>query len=143
MPWDTKKVFGLIGFFNLPEKIQPDYDDKAVCMHGDEYSPHDEQLIMMSPNLTVYTETSDRIFPIPTYGRPTVGQCKCVHQADTHNFLLWNMGSGKLIDYLFIHSHLLVVDRYVFNRLFKTDNDMQNTDTDTYTDCWAIPIPIL
>lgn len=95
----------LDGVFNLPESIKPDYDDKAVCMHGDGYSPHDEKLIMMSPNLTVYTETSDRIFPIPTYGRPTVGQCKCVLQADTHHLLLWNMGSGKLIDYLFLHSH--------------------------------------
>ena len=30
--------------FNLPERIQSEYDNKAVCMHYDEYSPHDEQL---------------------------------------------------------------------------------------------------
>ena len=74
-------------------------------MHGVGYCPDDEKLIMMSPNITVYTEKSDRIYPIPTYGRPTVGECRCVDQADTHQYLLWNMGSGKLIDYLFLDSH--------------------------------------
>ena len=74
----------LEGVFHLPESIKPDYDACSFCMHGDNYWPDDEKLIMMSPNLTVYTETSDRIYPIPTYGRPTVGECKCVDQADTH-----------------------------------------------------------
>ena len=59
----------------------------------------------MSPNLVIHTETSDRIFDIPTYGRPTQGDCKCYQQADTHNLLLWNLGSGQLIDYLFLHNH--------------------------------------
>jgi hypothetical protein len=71
----------LEGVFHLPESIKPDYDACSFCMHGDEYCPDDKKLIMMSPNLTVYTETSDRIYPIPTYGRPTVGECTCVDLA--------------------------------------------------------------
>ena len=91
--------------FNLPESIKPDYDENFVCHHGNQYSPDDSHLIQLSSNLTVYTETSDRIFSIPTYGRPSLGDCNCVQQADTHQHLLWNIGSGKLIDYLFLHNH--------------------------------------
>ena len=96
----------LDGIFNLPESIKPDYDEHSLCKHGDHYSPDDDHLIMLSPNLTVYTETRDRVFPIPTYGRPTCGVCICVDQADTRCHLLWNIGSGKLVDYLFLHNHL-------------------------------------
>lgn len=93
------------GVFNLPESIKPEYDDAEVCQHDEKYSADDDKLLIMSPNLTVYTESSDRIYPIPTYGRPTVGECKCILQVYTHDLLLWNMGSGKLLDYLFLHNH--------------------------------------
>ena len=96
----------LKGTFDLPESIVPEWNDQLLCQHGRHYSSDDSKLLQMSPNLTIYTETCDRILPIPTYGRPTVEECKCILQANTHHLLLWNMGSGKLIDYLFIHNHL-------------------------------------
>ena len=95
----------LKGSYDVPENITPKYDEQSVCQHGTGYTPDDDKLILMSPNLIIYTETIDRIFPIPTYGRPTAGNCKCILQADTHNLLLWNMGSGNFIDYLFLHNH--------------------------------------
>ena len=61
----------LEGAFHLPESIKPDFKPCSTCRHGEGYCPDDEKLIMMPPNLTVYTEKSDRIYPIPTYGRPT------------------------------------------------------------------------
>lgn len=96
----------LEGCFNLPERICPNYDDQSFCQHGERYTKNDNMLVLTSPNLTIYTETCDKIFPIPTYGRPTEGDCICIQQADTHDLLLWNMGSGKLFDYLFLHNHL-------------------------------------
>ena len=81
------------------ESINLDYDEDSLCKHGDHYFPDDEHLIIFTPNPTVYTETRDRVFPIPTYGRPTCGVCICVDQADTHCHLLWNIGSGKLVDW--------------------------------------------
>lgn len=101
----NKFLSRLEGNYILPESISPLYDDQLVCQHGAGYTPGDDNLLLVSPNLTIYTETSDRIHPIPTYGRPTEGNCKCVLQADTHHLLLWNMGSGKFIDYLFLHNH--------------------------------------
>ena len=96
----------LDGVYSLPERIIANFDASLVCKHGQGYASDDDKLLIMSPNLTIYTETSDKIFPVPTYGRPTEGDCKCILQADTHNLLLWNMGSGKLIDYLFLHNHI-------------------------------------
>ena len=96
----------LKGIYDMPEKIVPVYDKDVVCEdHGHEYNPDDEKLILMSHNITIYQESYDRILPVLTYGRPAIG-CKCVLQADTHNLLVWNMGSGQLVDYLFLHNHV-------------------------------------
>ena len=88
----------LEGVFDLPASIVPAADDQSECCHSHSYVQDDDQLKMMSPNITIYTEMSDRIFPIPTYGHPTEGGCKCFDQADTHDILLWNLGSGKFVD---------------------------------------------
>ena len=78
-----------------------------VCkLHGAQFTSDNDKLVLISPNLTIYTKYSDKIVEVPTYGRPTLGECKCVIQADTHDLLIWNMGSGKFIDYLFIHTHI-------------------------------------
>ena len=99
-------LYRLEGVFNLPENIIPKLNDQNTCHHGNAYIPDDEKLKMMSPNITIYTETSDKVFAIPTYGRPTHGGCTCFDQEDTHELLLWNLGSGQFIDYLFLHKHL-------------------------------------
>jgi hypothetical protein len=93
--------------YDMPNSIVPVFDKDETCDdHGHEYNPDDQKLVLVSPNLTIYTESCDKILPIATYGRPTIGGCKCVLQADTHNLLLWNMGSGHLVDYLFLHNHI-------------------------------------
>ena len=58
----------------------------------------------ISPNVKVFTETSEFILNSETFGRPTDGDCRCVLQPDTHDLLLWNVGNGKLICYTFLHS---------------------------------------
>ena len=96
----------LDGIFNLPEKIIPEVCEEDTCIHGHPYTSHDECLKMMSPNITIYTESHDKICKIPTFGRPTVGDCICMDQKDTNDLLLWNLGSGKHVDYLFLHNHV-------------------------------------
>ena len=100
-----KFLHRLEGVFNLPEKIMAKWNPQSTCNHGNVYTEDDEKQTMMSPNLTIYTETSDRVFAIPTYGRPTQDRCNCFDQEDTHDLLLWNLGSGKLVDYLFLHNY--------------------------------------
>ena len=92
----------LEGSYDLPDKIVPPADSHSTCTHDECYAQDDDQLKMMSPNLTIYTENSDKILPIPTYGRPTCGDCKCFDQADTHELLLWNLGKGFINNYWWV-----------------------------------------
>ena len=96
-----KFLYRLDGVYNLPEKILPKLAIGKTCHHGNSYVEDDEKLKKMSPNITIYTETSDKVCAIPTYGRPTQGGCTCHDQEDTHELLLWNLGSGQFIDYMF------------------------------------------
>ena len=66
-------LYRLDGFFNLPDRIVPIIDENSTCIHGNSYIAGDGHLRMMSPNITIYTETSDKICSIPTYGRPADG----------------------------------------------------------------------
>jgi hypothetical protein len=97
-------LYRLDGVYNLPEKILPKLTNGKTSHHGNVYVEDDEKLKMMSPNLKIYTETSDKVCAIPTYGRPM--QEGCTGQEDTHELLLWNLGSGQFIDYMFLHNHL-------------------------------------
>ena len=108
------------GSFDLPDKIIPTYDCQVHCQHDEEYSQEDDKLILISENIIVFTESCDRVFSIPSYGRPSAGNCKCVLQADTHDLLLWNVGSGQFIDYLFLHNHLqkMVISGIAMNATF-------------------------
>ena len=97
----------LNGTFDLPNQIVPTCDGHEICdNHGNNFNPDDQKLVLVSENITIYTESCDKILPIPSYARPTVEGCKCLAQADTHDHLLWNMGSGHLLDYLYLHNHL-------------------------------------
>ena len=112
-------LYRLDGVFNLPDRIVPSIEENRTCTHGNSYLAGDEHLRMMSPNITIYTETSDKICSISTYGRPTDGDCICMDQRDTNELLLWNLGSGKFVDYLFLHSH--------FHRMVKSGIAMNAT----------------
>ena len=92
------------GKFNIPEKITPIFDISIVCEHGSTFDPSDQNLKKISPNIKVFTETAEFIVETETFGRPSAGNCKCVMQADTHDFLLWNLGNGKFICLTFLLS---------------------------------------
>ena len=49
---------------------------------------------------------SEKVNPIKTYARKSLGSCRCRQQADTHNLLLWHLGKGKMIDYLFLSCYM-------------------------------------
>ena len=96
------------GNFEISETIVPKFEVSHVCEpHGNNYVP--DNLIKVSPNIKIFTETSEFILQSECYGKPAEG-CKCILQADTHEDILWNLGSGKFICYTFLHSaiHKLV-----------------------------------
>ena len=92
----------LKGTFDLPESIVPMSVGKK-CVHGNQFNLDDSYLHLKTSTITIYTY---KTLKISYFSRPTDGECNCVDQADTHELLLWNLGSGKFVDYLFLHNHL-------------------------------------
>ena len=96
------------GHIDIPAKIVPKLEGTNKCeSHGNAYNP--DNLVQVSPNIKIFTETSELIQQSECFGLTAEG-CKCILQADTHKDLLWNLGSGKFICYTFLHSaiHKLV-----------------------------------
>ena len=93
----------LDGQYDLPEEIKPEFIEGFSCTkHKSTFDPNDDKMVQNSKNIIIYTETSERIYNIVTFARKTIGGCKCRQQADTHSLLLWHVGKGKMIDYMFL-----------------------------------------
>ena len=56
--------------------------EEKRCCHGNQYA---ETLLHLSDTITIIKETSETVENISNYGRPTLGDCKCVLQKDTHD----------------------------------------------------------
>ena len=112
------------GLFQYPEKFIPEYKFGEVCHHNNLYDYRDENLILLSEEVTVYSEKSEEILQIPMYGRPTEGDCSCVKKADTHEHLLHNIStarSGRFVCYTFLIAILLqFVSGTAINKQFNT-----------------------
>lgn len=96
----------LDGHYILPEKIIPEFIEGFACKHGQTFDSNDENLLQFSSNIIIYTETSEKVYSIKTFSRKTLSGCKCKQQADTHKLLLWHIGKGKMIDYLFLSGYM-------------------------------------
>ena len=105
---ETQEVWirRLDGHYDLPERITPEFIAGFLCKHGSSFDPNDDNLVECSSNIIIYTESSEKVYPIKTYSRKTVDGCKCKQQADTHKLLLWHIGKGKMIDYMFLSSYM-------------------------------------
>ena len=103
---DSQEVWlaRLQGRYDLPDNIKPLYIEGSVCsLHGNPYDPDDENLIKQTKNVMIYSETSEMVHNTQTFGRPTIDKnCRCIQEADTNNLLLWHLGKGKMVDYLFL-----------------------------------------
>ena len=86
---------------DLPNSITPTFNYRAKCRHGESYDHDDNHLVLIASKMIIYCEEQDKEKEIPVYGRRTVGDCRCVQQADTSDLLLMNMGSGEFVDYVF------------------------------------------
>ena len=104
------------GQYNLPEAIIPEFQESLRCRHGRPFDEEDENLVKLTNNIIIVTEHTETIRSICTYGRRTVDpeghiercqrprcrrcrRCRCVQKADTHKYLLWHVGQGKMFCY--------------------------------------------
>ena len=88
------------GVPTVPRQIYCDYDPELRCEHGNHFDPTNQEKIF--DEATVFTKTNEYRVKCEIFSRNTIGNCKCVAQPDTHKFLLWNIGGGRLICYAFL-----------------------------------------
>ena len=112
------------GLLPYPEKFIPEYIFGETCEHKNLYDYRDENLILLSEDVTIYSEKQEEILKIPMYGRPTEGSCSCVLKPDTHEHLLHNIStskSGRFLSYSFLISVILAfVNGKALNNSFDT-----------------------
>ena len=78
----------------------PEVVEGLDCDCGFGFDSSDEKLVKTSKNLKIYTQTDDVIKQTITFA----GSCKHLQQVDGHSVLLWNLGRGRMVDYVFLHS---------------------------------------
>ena len=83
---------------SIPSKLLPTYKDDLVCQHGHKFKEEDDKCILLSEKITIFLEDKDLTIDCKNYARPSVGNCLCQQQMDTHEHLLWNLGKLSKIE---------------------------------------------
>ena len=87
---------------SLPESFIPSYNGQIKCQHDNCFDPSDSNLRRMNPEGTIkiYTVNQDILKTVKNFGRPTVGgKCRCIQQIDSGEYMLYNLGSSRFIEY--------------------------------------------
>ena len=96
------------GSFKLPEVLIPDYDPDKVCdNHGYRYKKEEMTAKCCAEQVIIYHERGETVHNTRVYYRVTDGGCKCRDEYDGHEYLLFHMGGGKMVDYISLQSYLL------------------------------------
>ena len=99
----AKLINRMRGHIDIPDRLCPSYEGALICKHGVAFNSSDVTLVQTSQNVIIYTNTQDVIMDSVTLARPSAGSCKCLQQYDGHPVLLWHLGSGRMVDYAFLH----------------------------------------
>ena len=93
----------------LPESFIPSYDEEIMCQHQNKFDPSNSNLRRLNPEGTIkiYTVNQDILKTVKNYGRPTLeGKCRCIQQIDSGEYMLYNLGSSRFIEYSCLMSGL-------------------------------------
>ena len=97
----------LQGIYNLPVlPLIPDYNDAMKCKHCERFTSSSSNLFKECQNIVIYSEMGERVLDISVYSRRSSGSCKCLQRVDGTQFLLWNLGHGRFIDFTLLYSYV-------------------------------------
>ena len=97
-----KFVDKVLGTLEIPENIIPSTNQTKCKKHGNLFSNDDSHLVLLYNKTTIHNKLCETLTSSKIFARRTVSGCKCLLQPDTHEYLLWNLGNGRLIDYTMI-----------------------------------------
>ena len=98
--WEEKESKSI----EFPNILSPSYDDDRVCAHGFKYNEDDSVMGICAQTMIIYTENSEITHPTILKYRRSVGPCSCQQHYDGHEYLLWHLGNGRMIDYKLLHN---------------------------------------
>ena len=96
----------LNGQVNVPQKLVPVYDSEYRCKHELKFQEGDQSLVKVSSSVCLINDVGERILESEVFARPSVGPCKCLHRYDGHEYLIWNVGHGRFVDYTLLMGYL-------------------------------------
>ena len=92
--------------YDFPEAFVPIWSVTNKCSHGFGYDPDDDNMILESKSILVYHNIGEQVFNVKNYIRKSLNSCKCLLRTDTHPYFLWNLGSGRFVNYTLLNSYL-------------------------------------
>ena len=107
---DQKSVLEKIhdGTFGLPSSLIPIFDPLKVCrLHGNAFKENDDHMKVCAKEVIVYHERGETVYDCTVYYRDTDARCKCRQNYDGHEYLIFHMGGGKMVDYITLQSYLI------------------------------------
>ena len=91
-----------LGNLNIPDELIPTWRD-VQCRHGNHFDQRDENMIILSHEITIFEQSGETTQNTKVYGRKTMSStCKCIMQPSGHAYLLWNLGNGMMISYKYL-----------------------------------------
>ena len=97
--YQAKWLRRMQGIHDFPEQLIPEILNGSKCRrHGNQFDPSEDTLIEESKTLILYSEMGERVFKIPVFSRPTIGQCTCTEKFDGTDLLIWNLGQARFVD---------------------------------------------
>ena len=104
--FQKKWIDRIMGKFDFPSVMIPEYKDDLLCKHGLRFSSSDENLLKESPTLVLYSELKETVYDIAVYARRSDGPCRCLLRVDGTKYLVWNIGQGRCVDFTLLFSYL-------------------------------------
>ena len=118
-----KRVQGINDF---PDSFVPLLTEDHRCQHGFSFSSEDNDLVLESESILVFNSIGQQIYNVKNYARRSVGDCRCLLRYDGNPQFLWNLGSGRIVNYTLLHQylHLWKNDGLSIHAFFKSISEM-------------------
>ena len=99
------------------------------CSHGYVFDPDDNNLVLETETILLYLNIGEQVFHVRNYERRSTHRCKERMKYDGHPQFLWNLGSGRFVNYTLLsqYLHLWICDGMSMLAMFKSIKDMSSS----------------
>ena len=105
------------------------WSEQEKCSRGYVFYPNDNYLVLETETILVYNNIGEQVFRVRNYERRSTHRCKERMKYDGHPQFLWNLGSGRFVNYTLLsqYLHLWICDGMSMLAMFKSIKDMSSS----------------